>query len=330
VGDALAAFAEYVFNIAAWLVPERFFGEFLILFAGVFVWLACHYCPAELPYIFPFVFNPIVFLGCWFLLLWYFRGMQRISPEQKPGRWRQGFFLFGLGSIYFVLQTHFEYVSQHMFCLNRVQAVTLGMVAPFGITLGWMGDVLALGTPAFVVRWAKAAWARTRWLAHPIPATIIFLASTDIWLIPSVHFAAMLNPRLYAVMNLSCLAGGLLFWTMVLDPRPNPPARHSYLVRAATGFLVMFPQIAVSSTIALSNADLYPFYSICGRLFPSISAGYDQMLGGMIQWIPPGMMNTAALLISLNALRLAEAEADKNFVPPPGAKVYEAKWTGRQ
>jgi putative membrane protein len=294
--------------------------------------LLCRYVPAYLPYIFPFVFNPVVFLGCWFLLLWYWRGMARVArtaPEQKPSGLRQIFFLTGLASIYFVLQTHFEYVSQHMFSLNRVQAVTLGMAAPFAITLGWMGDVLAAGTPAWVVRRAKAAWKRARWLSHPVPATLIFLASTDIWLIPSVHFAAMIDPPLYAVMNLSCLGGGMLFWTMVLDPRPSPPARHSYLIRAATGFLVMFPQIAVSSTIALSTQDLYPFYSICGRLFPSISAGYDQMLGGIIQWIPPGMMNTAALIISLNALRLAEAEADKNFVPPPGAKIYEAKWTGR-
>ena len=329
MGDALAAFAEYVFNIVTCFVPARFFGEFLILFAAVFVGLACHYVPAHLPYVFPFVFNPLVFIGSWLTLLWYLRGMQCITPEARPSRTRQAFFLTGLASIYFVLQTHFEYVSQHMFCLNRVQAVTLGMVAPFAITLGWMGDILRLGAPGFVVRGCQAFWARARWLAHPIPATIIFLSSTDIWLIPSVHFAAMLNPPLYAVMNLSCLAGGLLFWIMVLDPRPKPPARHSYLVRAATGFLVMFPQIAVSSTIALSSADLYPFYSICGRLFPSMSAGYDQMLGGMIQWIPPGMMNTAALLISLNAVRLAEAEADKKFVPPPGAKVYEAKWTGR-
>lgn len=41
------------------------------------------------------------------------------------------------------------------------------------------------------------------------------------------------------------------------------------------------------------------------------------------------MMNTAALLLSLNALRLAEEEEAKTFVPPPGAKIYEAKWTGR-
>lgn len=304
-------------------------GELLVLCAAILVGLLCRFFPAHLPWLLPFVFNPVVFLGCWFVALWYWRGMQLVAPEARPGRWRQGFFIFGIAGIYFVLQTHFEYVSQHMFCLNRVQAVMLGMVAPFAITLGWMGDVLRLGAPGFIVRWSIAAWARARWLAHPIPATIIFLASTDIWLIPSVHFDAMIDPPLYAVMNLSCLAGGLLFWTMVLDPRPQPPARHSYLVRAATGFLVMFPQIAVSSTIALSNSDLYPFYSICGRLFPAISASYDQMLGGMIQWIPPGMMNTAALLISLNAVRLAEAEADKHFVPPPGAKVYEAKWTGR-
>jgi len=304
-------------------------GELLLLAAAFVMDLLCRFVPAHLPYLFPFVFNPIVFIGCWLVALWYWRGMRLVAHEARPSRVRQWFFVFGLASIYFVLQTHFEYVSQHMFCLNRVQAVTLGMVAPFAITLGWMGDVLALGTPGFVVRAAKAAWARGRWLAHPVPAMLIFLASTDIWLIPSVHFAAMLNPRLYAVMNISCLLGGMLFWTMVLDPRPQPPARHSYLVRAATGFLVMFPQIAVSSTIALSSQDLYPFYTICGRLFPSISASYDQMLGGMIQWIPPGMMNTAALLISLNALRLAEAEADKNFVPPPGAKIYEAKWTGR-
>lgn len=304
-------------------------GEFLILLAAIMVDLLCHFVPAHLPYVFPFVFNPFIFLGCWFLLLWYWRGMRRVAAELRPGWGRQAAFLAGLAGIYFVLQTHFEYVSQHMFCLNRVQAVMLGMAAPFAITLAWMGDVLAPGMPGFLLRWCVAVWARCRWLAHPVPATIIFLASTDVWLIPSVHFAAMLNPPLYALMNISCLAGGLLFWTMVLDPRPAPPARYSYLVRAATGFLVMFPQIAVSSTIALTSADLYPFYSICGRLFPGISAGYDQMLGGMIQWIPPGMMNTAALLISLNALRIAEAKADAAFVVPPGAKVYEAKWTGR-
>ena len=305
--------------------------EALILLAAIIVDLACRVIPAQLPYLFPFVFNAPVFFACWLTLLWYLRGLSRTARPDWPGPVRRGFFLAGLAGIYFVLQTHFEYMAQHMFFLNRVQAVMLGMVAPFGIAIGWMPDVLRRGAPAWLGRMCDAiATTRTaRFLSHPVPAMAVFLLTTDLWLIPSVHFAAMINPTLYAVMNLSCLTGGLLFWLVVLDPRPQPPARFSYLARAAAGFLVMFPQILISSYIALTSQDLYSFYTLCGRLFPNISPAYDQMLGGLIQWIPPGMMNTAALIIGLNALRLADQRAERDFVPPPGAKIYEAKWTGQ-
>jgi putative membrane protein len=301
-----------------------------IIAAAIIVDLLCRFFPAHLPYFFPFVFNAPVFLGTFFILLWYFRGMAATPLAERPGWVRQTFFLAGVVSIYFVLQTRFEYLSQHMFFLNRIQAVTIGMFAPFFIGIGWMNAILARGAPGWVVNACRGFGRRFGpVLFHPLPAMAIYLITSDIWLIPKVHFAAMIDPGLYAVMNLTCLAGGLLFWLVVLDPRPAPLSRFSYLARAATGFLVMFPQIAISSYIALTTENLYSFYTICGRIFPAISPAYDQMLGGMIQWIPPGMMNTAALIMALNSLRLSDAKAEKNFVPPPGAKIYEAKWTGR-
>ncbi len=305
--------------------------EALIIIAALLVDLSCAWFPAHLPYLFPFIFNAPVFLGCWLMLLWYLRGMARTPDEDKPGRVRQVFFVSGIALIYFVLQTHFEYVSQHMFFLNRIQAVTLGMVAPFCIAIGWMAGPLARGVPGWVLAACKSPAMRRIGIVlfHPLPSMAVFLVTSDIWLIPSVHFAAMIDPLLYAVMNLSCLFGGLLFWLVVLDPRPAGVSRFSFLARASAGFLVMFPQIAISSYIALTSNDLYAFYTLCGRLFPSISPAYDQMLGGMIQWIPPGMMNTAALIIGLNSLRLSDIKAEKDFVIPPGAKVYEAKWTGQ-
>jgi putative membrane protein len=305
--------------------------EFLILLGGVALDLLCRFFPAHLPYIFPFIFNAPVFFGTAFLLLWYFRGMRRLALAERPGHVRQAFFLVGVGLIYFVLQTHFEYISQHMFFLNRIQAVVLGMVGPFCIAIGWMAAPLDAGIPSALRRFVRgpAVAAIGRVLFHPLPSMAVFLLTSDIWLIPAVHFAAMIDPTLYMVMNLSCLIGGLIFWLVVLDPRPTPASRFSYLSRAAAGFLVMFPQIAVSAYIALTTQDLYSFYTLCGRLFPSISPAYDQMLGGLIQWIPPGMMNTAALIIGLNSLRLSDIKADKTFVIPPGAKVYEAKWTGK-
>ena len=306
-------------------------GTLAILAAAVLVDLACRFLPAHLPYVFPFIFNAPVFLGVWFTLYWYWRGVVRLPPAARPGRLRQGFFCAGVGLIYFVLQTRFEYLAQHMFFLNRVQAVSIGMVAPFGIAIGWPGAALARGVPAWVIRAVQSAATRraAMVLGHPLPAMAVFLMTSDLWLLPAVHFAAMIDPTLYAVMNISCLAGGLLFWLVVLDPRPVPAARFSYLARAAAGVLVMFPQIALSSYIALTDRNLYAFYTLCGRIFPGVSPAYDQMLGGLIQWIPPGMMNVAALLLGLNALRLSDAKADKVRVIPAGVKVYEAKWTGR-
>jgi putative membrane protein len=305
--------------------------ELFILLAAVFVDVLCRLFPAHLPYIFPFIFNAPVFLGCWLSFAWFVRGLRRTPAAERPGRGRQIWFVLGVGSIYFVLQTHFEYISQHMFFLNRIQAVVIGMAAPFCVAIAWMPAVLARGVPGAVLRVCRSGFVRGvgQVLFHPVPSMAIFLVTSDIWLIPSVHFAAMINPDLYDVMNISCLLGGLLFWNVVLDPRPTPAARFSYLARAAAGFLVMFPQIAISSYIALTDQDLYSFYTLCGRLFPNIGPGYDQMLGGMISWIPPGMMNTAALIIGLNSLRIADAKADALRVIPAGAKVYEAKWTGR-
>ena len=307
------------------------FASLAILGAAVAIDLACRFFPARLPAVLPFVFNAPVFLGTWFTVLWYFRGLGRIAPERRPGPLRRAFFLLGVFSIYIVLQTRFEYLSQHLFSLNRAQAVTLSMAGPFCIGIAWMQEVLAAGVPGWLLALCRWPPARRLWrvLSHPLIATPLFLLSSDIWLVPSIHFAAMIDPGLYACMNLSCLGGGLLFWLIVLDPRPKPFSRLSYIGRGALGFLVMFPQVAISAYIALTTRNMYAFYTLCGRVFPAMSPAYDQMLGGMIQWIPPGMMNTAALILALNALRLSEAERDKKFVVPEGARVFEAKWTGR-
>ena len=302
--------------------------ELWLLLLSALVGGLCYFVPAKLPFLLPFVFNPIVFPACLLLALWYWRGV-KLLVEAKPGPVRQGFFWLGIIGVWFVLQTHFEYIAQHMFFLNRTQAVVLSMMAPFCAGISWPGATLAAGAPGWVSRAALSVWRPMRFLSYPLAAMAVFILTSDIWLIPSVHFDAMIDPALYAVMNLSCLAGGVLFWMVALDPRPKPPCRYSYLARAAAGFLVMFPQIAIGAYIALTTKDLFSFYELCGRLFPTISAQHDQLLGGLIMWIPPGMMNVAALIITLNALRLAEMKAEEDFVPPKGAKIYEAKWTGR-
>ncbi len=303
----------------------------LIILLGIALDLVCRFVPAGLPAIAPFDFNILIYLGCVFAPLWYWRGYRATDPAHRPALWRPIAFYASVAMIYIVLQTRFEYAAQHMFFLNRLQQMTISVFAPFLIAFCWPGEVLARGAPPMILRLVRHRLVRQPLavLRNPLIAALIMLAVTDIWLIPSVDLAAMLDAQLYNIMNISMIAAGLLFWFVVLDPRPRPQSRHTYLTRMVAGFLPMFPAVLVAATIALSNTDFYSFYNLCGRLYPGISAHYDQLLGGMIQWIPPGMLNSAVLFVLLNALRQQEEKTVEATPIPVGARVIEAKWTGR-
>lgn len=301
----------------------------IVALAGTALDLACRFAPAGLPWIAPYIFNAPIFACTILAAFWYARGLGRMPPAERPARWRPIAYFAGVAAIYVVTQTRFEYAAQHMFFLNRLQQMTLGVFAPFAIAFAWPRDVLARGVPGGLIRAAEAPAFRIPLaiLRHPLVAAVIGFAVTAVWVMPRVDFVSMLNPPLYAVMNLSMILSGLLFWLVVLDPRPRPETKYSYFARMAAGFLVMFPQIGVAAWIALSTRDLYDFYNLCGRLYPSISPLNDQMMGGMIQWIPPGLLNTAVLFILLHAIRKHD---EKTEIPiPPNARVIEARWTGR-
>jgi putative membrane protein len=174
------------------------------------------------------------------------------------------------------------------------------------VVLGGLGPALRRGMPGFARRLIeRPAVTRTVGvLQRPWLAAFLFVGLIYFWLIPAIHFRAMIDVRLYGLMNWTMVADGILFWWLVLDPRPKPPARVSWGVRAALAIAVMFPQIALGAAIAFSSRDLYPFYDLCGRLFPSIDALLDQHIGGIVIWIPPAMMSVAAVLLVINAVRL--------------------------
>jgi putative membrane protein len=112
----------------------------------------------------------------------------------------------------------------------------------------------------------------------------------------------MLDARLYAVMNWSMLLDGVLFWWLVLGPSRPAPAHEGYLVRFALALGVLPPQVAIGALISLSPRQLYPFFELCGRVFPAIGAMADQALGGLVIWVPGAMMSGLAVSVLLSTL----------------------------
>jgi putative membrane protein len=315
---------------SAW--RRRAFDAALLMPGPVLFWLSTDH-PALLPVWAPWDFSWVEYLATALTLGWFWRGYALSAVDRRPPAWRIAAFLVGVTVIYGVLQTHFDYMAQHMFFLNRTQHVVMHHLGPFLIALAWPGATIKRGMPA----WARsmveyrALAAALRVVQQPLIAAVLFEGLFAFWLIPAVQFHAMLDERLYALMNWSMVIDGILFWCLVLDPRQAPPARSGFGVRAALAIVVMFPQIAIGATIAFAARDLYPFYDLCGRLYPNISALADQRAGGIISWIPPAMMSVVALLLVLNALRCAEERASAAATDPRAAAIaaLASRWTGR-
>jgi putative membrane protein len=306
------------------------YGALLALGALLF-WLSDSH-PSLMPAWAPWDFSPTVYLATTLTLFWFWRGITLAPLEARPPLWRRVVFLVGFVVTYAMLQTRFEYWSQHMFFLNRVQHVVMHHIGPFLIALGGVGPTIRRGMP----RWAqgladnRAVTVTIRVIQQPFLAAFLFVGLFYFWLIPAVHFRAMIDARLYAVMNWSMVLDGVLFWCLVLDPRPKPPARVSYGLRAALAFGVMFPQILLGAVISFSQHDLYPYYDLCGRLFPSIGALTDQHIGGIVSWIPPAMMSVVGVLVVLNALRIhEESTTETNDDAASSVATLASRWTGR-
>lgn len=306
--------------------PWLFYCALVLL--GLALWWAARYRAAMMPSWAPWEFSWPWFLAAGLALGWYWRGLTRLPPAERPPAWRGLSYVAGVLAVYAVLQTHFEYLAEHMFFLNRIQHVVMHHIGPFLIVLAWPGAVLRRGMPSLVRRVIDApiVVSPVRVLQRPVIASLLFVGLVAFWLIPAVHFRAMIDARLYQVMNWSMVVDGILFWAVVLDPRPRPPARVSFGGRAAMALAVAPPQILIGAAIAFAPYDLYNFYAWCGRIYPSIGALGDQQLGGLNIWIPPAMMSGVALILVINALRLDEEGKDPSEQP---TDISAAQWTGR-
>ena len=291
-------------------MPGSLLAYGIILLTGAALWSVSTYTPSRMPAIGPYEFSWPIWLVVTLTGFWFQRGLSFVEAHERPGVWRQAAFWAGLLLIYVVTQTYFEYVAQRMFFINRAQHVAMHHLGPVLLALSASGPAILAGAPRWLRHAFDSAPARATMavLQQPLVAAFLFVGLFWFWLIPPVHFAAMLDPVLYQLMNWSMVLDGVLFWALVLDTRPRPPAWTGFGVRIALAFGVMFPQIVLGALVSFANRDLFPYYAFCGRYFSGIGALTDQKIGGIIIWIPPAMMSVIAVLIVLNNMRRAGAD----------------------
>jgi putative membrane protein len=291
-------------NRASWF----WYGALLLVGAALYV-ISARF-PANLPVFLPWEFHWPEFLAFTLVLAWFARGLKLVA--KPPPLWRQICFVAGVISFYVVLQTRIDYYAQHLFFMHRWAHFVLHHAGAFLIALGMSGPTVFAGMPDFLKPLVKARPLQglVNFLQHPLVAPALFVGLLYFWLIPAIHTRVMLDANLYELMNWSMAINGVMFWSLILDSRPKPPARLSHLVRGALILAIELPQMVLGAILSLSMSDYYPVYTICGRVM-DMTALNDQHLGGLIIWLPGTLTSFAAMIVVLVTMRLNEEEAER-------------------
>lgn len=248
----------------------------------------------------PYDFSPITILAYLLAASGYLVALRLMPAEERPGPVRIFAYFLGLVLCYGVMQTWFDYYSQYMFFVHRGQHLILHHLGPMLMMLSnplpifrfWhrqLAPVLGLWT--LPIRWAY------RIIQQPLIAAFLFAGLVYFWLWPTVHFDAMLSRDLYWIMNWSMFLDGLLFWWLIFDPRsPHDTPSLGYGRRIFLLVLVAVPQMVLGAWIVFSRGMVYDVYDVCGRAWP-MSPADDQLIGGILTWIPPAMMSVVGILI---------------------------------
>ncbi|MGE6608104.1 cytochrome c oxidase assembly protein [Halomonas sp. NPDC076908] len=156
----------------------------------------------------------------------YLRGLRQCQRLGEPTSIARTFtYLLGVAAIYGVTLTHYDYLAQYMFFAHRAQHLVLHHAAPFLIALAAPLPVLIEGLPTRIRQLSRGRLfthvlhPAYRILQQPLIATVLFVGLIYFWLIPEIHFDAMLSADLYQVMNWSMALDGLLFWWLIFDHR---------------------------------------------------------------------------------------------------------------
>jgi putative membrane protein len=212
-----------------------------------------------------------------------------VHPE-PIGRTRPALFVSGLALMFVSLNGWIHDLSDYyLFSAHMVQHLLLAMgVAP----------LLIMGTPGLMLRpilRAPALRALARPLDSPIACFLIFNVVLIGWHLPPLYNAAMAYHNVHIVQHLLLLAASVIMWWPVLSPMAEFP-RLSYPAQMLYLFLMTIPMSVVSVSIAYSGSILYPAYSSAPRVM-QLSPMQDQLLGGLIMWIPGGLYFFAVISV---------------------------------
>lgn len=236
----------------------------------------------------------------------YAAGLRSWKHRSRPvHRWQVISFYAGLSLLSLALVSPLDPLSDQMFFIHQIQHVLLRIAGPVLLLLGAPLTPVLRGLPGDIRMGAvrrvvsnPAARAIYQQLTHPVWVPVVFLGMLYFWQIPELHDPAVESIWVHYVMHFTMTASGVLFWWLIIDPKPHRSSVH-YGVRVLIMGLSVLPNTVLGAIVTFADSPLYQSYGPT-RLW-GIDALDDQRWGGLIMWLTADMMTVvaAAILFSM-------------------------------
>jgi putative membrane protein len=194
----------------------------------------------------------------------------------------------------------------YLFSAHMLQHLLLTLVvAPLWLvgTPGWMLDAL-VGRAASIPGLRPVLERVTR----PVPAFGIYAVAIVAWHLPAPYNAALEVHVWHVVEHLVLLGASVLGWWPILSHSARLPAL-PYAAQLLYLFVFGMPMTAVAAMVTGAEHVLYPYYAAAPRVF-DLTPLADQRLGGVIMWVPAGIIPVLAFTVVFFRWAAAEREAD--------------------
>lgn len=169
----------------------------------------------------------------------------------------------------------------YLFSAHMVQHLLLAFVVAPMMLMAVTTDMMRLLIEPRIIR------ALAERVTRPVVCFAIFNVVIAGWHLPPMYNYALAHHPAHIAQHLLILVASVLMWWPILSPLPELP-RLNYPGQMLYLFLMSIPMAIVSVYIAYSDGILYPLYASAPRVW-GISPMSDQMMGGLIMWIPGGL-----------------------------------------
>ncbi|HUF25769.1 MAG TPA: cytochrome c oxidase assembly protein [Gemmatimonadaceae bacterium] len=214
--------------------------------------------------------------------LYFWRAAQRGAGDAPVTLPRRIAFVGGLLAIFTSLNGPLHDLSDHyLFSAHMVQHLVLTLVMPPLLLAGLRGWMLRPLLDLPIVG------SLARRVTRPIVCFATFNVVVAAWHLPPLYNAAVASHAVHIVQHLMFMTAAVLMWWPYLSPLPELP-RLAYPGQMLYSFVMVIPMSIVSIYIAMADELLYPAYASAPRIW-NIDPMMDQMVGGLIMWIPGGL-----------------------------------------